>query len=240
MMRRCLALAVGAALTAGAQSAPVVPARAMLAVRDDLQLSTAQIARLRSLEAAQTATMNRATAAYLRAEADLLDAIRLDSLPLRRAALERRAKVAIDAEMARLQADREARAVLLQEQRDKLATLPRQSEALVVLKESAIWDALVAPPPATRLSPVVVDSAEVRITVTPTWADIYIDSTKVGTGKKFLWLPVGGHSVLVHAVGCKDALVNITVEKGPAMIVTQTLNCSEPSWSRSRSRRQKR
>src|ERR1051325_4357501 len=183
-------------------TAPVAPAQAILGMKDELQLTVSQVTRLRSLETAQSSAISRAMAAYLRAEADLLDAIRVDSLPLRRTALERRAKAAIDGEMIRLQAEKDARAVLTQEQRTRWTELPVSTDGRPMSIQSSAWDALVVPTETTRKSS-GTDSTELRITVMPTWADIYIDGNKVGSGRKFLTLPVGMHTILFHATGCK-------------------------------------
>jgi Spy/CpxP family protein refolding chaperone len=188
---------------AAAQSSPPrVPARLVLAVGDDLQLTPAQTTRLESLEKAQEAAVSKSAAAYLRAEADLLDAMRGDDLLLRRAALERRAKVGIDAEIARLQGEKDARAVLLPDQRAKLLALPRP-EVPPTIADVYPWEWLVAPPPLSRvaINP-VVDSGIVRLKVTPNYAEIFIDSVKVGTGFKQLALPVGQHLARFQAPGC--------------------------------------
>jgi Spy/CpxP family protein refolding chaperone len=228
--RACLGatIALMVCSRAAAPQAPALasPAQAILAVKDDLQLTASQVSRLRSLETAQSTALSRAMAAYLRAEADLLDAIRVDSLPLRRTALEKRAKSAIDAEMSRLQAEKDARAVLTQDQRTKLAELPVWTDARRLSIESSAWEALVVPAAAARKNLDVTDSTEVRITVMPTWADIYIDGKRIGSGKKFLFVAIGTHAVLFHATGCKDVTTTIEVLKGPPIVLpTQTLDC---------------
>jgi hypothetical protein len=98
--------------------------------------------------------------------------------------------------------------------------------------QSSAWDALVVPTETTRKSS-GTDSTELRITVMPTWADIYIDGNKVGSGRKFLTLPVGMHTILFHATGCKDVTTNVAIFKGPPIVVpTVTLECkSEPELS---------
>lgn len=211
---------------------PPVPARSILAVRDDLQLSEAQVSKLRALETTQLALLSRQTAAFLRTEADLLDAIRLDDVAVRRLALEKRARVAIDAEVARLQAEKDARAVLTSEQRTRLPTLA-DAQGAGASSEVAVWQSIVAQPPLTRplhLTP-PRDSTEVRISVLPIYADIYLDGTKIGSGRRFLKLAVGAHALLYHAAGCTDVTLPILVEKGPPLVVPrQTLSC--PSLER--------
>ena len=226
------------ATTAGAQDSltknqpvygPPVPARSILAVREKLQLSDGQIAKLRALETTQVASLNRATAAFLRAEADLLDAGRRDDIGIQRTALEKRAKVAIEAEVGRLQAEKNSRAVLTASQLETLATIAWPVDRAGPPNEVAVWQPIVAPPPLTRAVHVasVFDSAEVRISVMPIYADIYIDDVKIGSGRHFVRLPVGQHVLLYHAAGCTDVTLPISVVKGPPIVVPrQTLTCS--------------
>lgn len=235
-----LAIVLFAATAAAAQDSlakdaplvhePPVPARSILALRDQLQLSDAQISKLKLLETTQTASLSRATAAFLRAEADLLDASRRDDLAVYRLALEKRSKVAIDAEVGRLQAEKAARALLTADQRAKLITISEAQELAGVPNEVSVWQPIVAAPPLTRVLRVApqLDSAEVRISVMPIYADIYLDGVKIGSGRRFVKLAIGVHTLLYHAAGCTDVTVPITVEKGPPVVVPrQTLTCSE-------------
>ena len=209
--------------------APPVPAHAILALRDDLQLTDGQVSKLKALETTQFALLSRETAAFLRAEADLLDAIRRDDLAVRRLALEKRAKIAIDAEVARLQADKDARALLTADQRAKLATIGEPQGISGVSNEVAVWQSIVAQPPLTRTlhyAP-VLDSTEVRISVMPIYADIYVDDVKIGSGRRFAKLAIGQHMLLYHATGCTDVTLAISVNKGPPIVVPrQTLTCT--------------
>jgi Spy/CpxP family protein refolding chaperone len=207
---------------------PPVPARSILALRDDLQLTEAQVSKLRSLETTQLALLSRETAAFLRAEADLLDAIRRDDLAVRRLTLEKRARVAIDAEVARLQTEKDARAVLTADQRAKLAALG-EPQGSGVSREVAVWQSIVAQPPLTRALHFAppLDSTEVRISVMPIYADIYLDGIKIGSGRRFVKLAIGQHVLLYHAAGCTDVTLPILIEKGPPIVVPrQTLTCS--------------
>ena len=204
-----------------------VPASWILGLRDTLQLSDAQISRLRALETTQTASLSRATAAFLRAEAGLLDATRRDDLALYRVALEKRARIAIDAEVGRRQAEKDSRTVLTGDQRAKLTT---SGDALAGhANEVAVWQSIVALPPLTRpvhLAP-QLDSTEVRISVTPIFADIYVDDVKIGSGRHFVKLALGQHVLLYHAAGCTDITIPISVVKGPPIVIPRkTLTCS--------------
>ena len=205
----------------------VAPAHFLLALSDQLHLSDSQITKLQSLEQAQVAAVSKATAAFLRAQADLLDAVRLDDIVLRRVALEKRAKIAIDAEVARLQAVKESRAVLSADQRAALTRLnvsPAYSPAIDVPE----WDGIVAIPSGTRLMrvPEPPDSNEVRISVTPLYATIYVDNVKMGTGRKFLMLPLGSHELVVNAVGCQEVRLTFEVARGaPIVLPRQVLSC---------------
>jgi Spy/CpxP family protein refolding chaperone len=210
---------------------PPVPARSILALRDDLQLSDAQLAKLKAFETTQIASLSRATAAFLRAEADLLDASRRDDVAAHRLALEKRAKIAIDAEVGRLQAEKDSRAVLTADQRAKLVTISDSLGLGGVMSEVAVWQSIVTPPPLTRVVHFAppLDSVEVRIAVMPIYADIYLDGLKIGSGRRFVRLAIGAHTLLYHAAGCTDITVPITVEKGPPLVVPrQTLTCSFP------------
>jgi Spy/CpxP family protein refolding chaperone len=207
---------------------PPIPAREILSARAELGLTDAQVAKLKTLETAQVAALNKATAAFLRAEADLLDA-RRDDLAQYRLGLEKRAKVAIDAEIVRLQAEKDSRAVLTADQRSRLGAMSF-IETDRSTSDVVAWQAVVAPPPLTRVmrqaeSP---DSVEVRISVAPTYADIYLDGTKVGSGRKFLHLSLGSHTILLHAAGCTDVIYPLMIERGPPVLVpTQKLICTE-------------
>lgn len=206
-----------------------VPARSILALQEKLQLSDAQLSKLMTLETAQAVSLSRATAAFLRAEADLLDAGRRDDIALYRVALEKRSKVAIDAEIVRLQSEKDSRAVLTADQRATLATVGESRGLAGLPNEVAVWQPIVAPPPLTRAVHVapVLDSAEVRISVMPIYADIYVDDLKIGSGRHFVTLPIGQHMLLYHAAGCTDVTLPISVVKGPPIVVPkQTLTCS--------------
>ncbi|MEO6064498.1 MAG: hypothetical protein ABIP49_01785 [Lysobacterales bacterium] len=195
-----------------------VPATQVLQLAQQLALSDAQILRLQTLERAQDIAMGKAISAYLRAEADFRDASRGEDLVARRATLERRAKAAIDGEMARLKAERETRALLTATQAETYATL-------VDRPATSLWEAIVAPSRIAVAADAPADSGEVRISVTPVFADIFVDDVKVGTGRRFAVLPVGTHLVKLHAVGCSVAEFKVAVVKGVPAILTHTLTC---------------
>src|SRR3954464_9014455 len=126
---------------------PRVPAQSLIDARDALQLSEGQLAKLRVLARAQAAALTHATASYLRAEADLLDASRKDDIAGRRLALEKRAKIGIDGEIARLQGEKDARVRLTIDQREKLQQMLDRAETEPRENFSAAWAPLVTPSP---------------------------------------------------------------------------------------------
>lgn len=214
---------------AGAQEPPVpsiVPASAVLYYRTELALTDSQVAKLEALAGAQTAALSKATAAYLRAEADLIDAARGEDLVLRRSALEKRSKLAIDGEITRLKSEKEARAVLTASQRTALSALEARPQNVARTRAQAgLWQGVVGPTPVAFLAEPRTDSGEIRVSVIPNYADIYIDGEKRGVGRKYLQLPVGTYELKLHAVGCVAVIVPITVEKGPPSVVSHTLSC---------------
>lgn len=197
-----------------------VPAARVLQFPQHLSLSDAQIRKLEALEKAQSGTMGKAIAAYLRAEADFLDAARGEDLVVRRVTLERRAKTAIEGEMARLKAERETRLVLTAAQAETYRSLAAPPAA-------SVWEAITAPSRIGLVAEAPADSGEVRISVTPVFADIYVDDVKVGTGRRFAMLPVGSHQIKLHAVGCAVAEFTVAVVKGVPAILTHTLTCGK-------------
>jgi Spy/CpxP family protein refolding chaperone len=206
---------------------PPVPALQLLQHQGTLELDSAQAAKLWSLARAQSTTLEKATAAFLRAEADVIDALQKDDLLPRKAALQKRATVATDGELARVKAEREARAILTARQRDVIDSImasPRAQEASRV----ALWRPIVAPAPMVAPMPAVsADSGEVRITVQPTYADSWIDGDKRGTGRKIVMLPAGAHEVRMSAVGCTIAIDSVDVKKGPPAVLNRTLTCGK-------------
>src|SRR5207247_543524 len=127
----------------------------------------------------QVAGLAKFTAAYLRADADLLDASRKDDIAIRRLALEKRAKIAIDAEVARLQAEKDSRAVLSADQKAKLEVILDIGEPGMKGKRQALWTPLVAPATLGGLNYALLDSAAVpsdsnlvRFRVIPSFAEI--------------------------------------------------------------------
>jgi Spy/CpxP family protein refolding chaperone len=226
-----IALALAQSVAGGQASAPKdslvaptrVPAQSLLDVAEVLQLSEPQLARLRALARTQTATLSRMTASYLRAEADVLDASRKDDLVLRRLALEKRAKAAIDGEMSRLQEEKDSRAVLTADQREKLQGILDRIDTEPKVSQAALWSALVSPSPLTRridLDSVVRDSGQVRLKVIPSYAEIYIDGAIIGTNFKQVSLPIGLHTATFKAPGCGSPVEQqITVIKGQLLIV---------------------
>ena len=227
-MPRRLSLLIGLvclAATARAQDAvpAPVPASILLGLREPLSLDSKQVKRLRDLESVQVAALSKTNALFLRAEADVVEASAGADPVVRRAALEKRAKIAIDAEIARLKWEKDARAILTAKQSEELpasisAVAPRGSSPI-------LWRPLVGPLGLSVPSASTVDSGEVRISVTPNYADIYVDGEKRGTGRRFVILPVGSHEVQLSAVNCDRMTLRVDVIKQPPMVLTQTLTC---------------
>jgi len=98
------------------------PARAVLALRQQLSLTDDQVKRLEALASAQQTALRPDRAAQLRARADFIDARQKDNLSGQRAALDKLARLRTDAIMARLQARKDVKDVLTSDQREKLQT----------------------------------------------------------------------------------------------------------------------
>jgi hypothetical protein len=223
-MRRAVFLLIGCSVLAAPMQAqePQVSsaAAALLQLRDSLALDSAQTRRLTELDRTQSAAMSRALATFLRAEADVIDALRSDDPIIRRTALEKRAKAAIDADLSRLKADKDARMVLRAPQLAHLGSISGGSRA------APIWQALIAPLNLAVPTPAAADSGEARISVTPNYADIFVNGEKRGTGRRFLTLPVGEHNLLLSAVGCEPKALRVTVAKSTPAIISQVLTCT--------------
>jgi hypothetical protein len=166
--------------------------------------------------------LTHAAAAYLRAEADVLDASRKDDLANRRLALEKRAKVGIDGEMAMLQGERDAKALLTVDQRATLQAIGDQAASEPRPMQRPLWAPLVAPPSVTfRFGDWIVrDSGQVRLKVTPSYAEIFIDGVNVGTNFKQVSWPIGDHTVRFQAPGCGNPIEQqFTLRKGQLLII---------------------
>ena len=222
-MRTLLLIGCLIAAPLGAQEATSssTPAAILLNMREGLSLDSAQTRKLRDLEKLQSIALTATTAAFLRAEADVIEATRSDNPVARRNALEKRARVAIDAEVARMKWEKDARAILT----------PRQSADLppnlwgMRHAHPTLWQALTTPLGLSAAATQQTDSGEVRISVTPNHADIYLNSEKRAAGRKFFVLPVGRYELKLHAVGCSEQVIQLEVTKGPPVIITRTLSC---------------
>ena len=75
---------------------------------------------------------------------------------------------------------------------------------------------------------VVLDSGEVRVSVDPNYADILVDGTKVGTGRKFITLPIGTHIITFSAPQCNAPAYPLQLTKGQVLLVpTQKMTCTQ-------------
>jgi hypothetical protein len=172
------------ALPAMAQDvAPLTaPAERVLRLRSELALDSIQVAKLRDLSRTQSAALGRATSAFLRAEADVVDAGRSEDLVLRRGALERRSKAAIDGEMLRLRGEKDTAAVLTSRQNDLLGTLLATTASDSSARSHAIWESQVTPLPLNAVAYVVPDSGTMLVTVEPLITEIYLADSISPTG----------------------------------------------------------
>jgi hypothetical protein len=66
-------------------------------------------------------------------------------------------------------------------------------------------------------SAAVADSGELRLTVTPLTATIWVDNENKGTGRRFIKLPVGVHEVRFTLTGCTSVTRRLQVTKGEAL-----------------------
>lgn len=202
-----------------------VPAASILLFRPQLALTDSQSFKLQDLAKSQAAAMSKATSGYLRAEADVVDALRSDDLVLRRAAFEKRAKLAIDAEMLRLKAEKDARAVLTAKQQAGYAELIALTTSANDRERGSLWRAIVAPANLVVSSDAPRDSGEVRVSVSPVYVGIYVAGELRGTGRRFLFLPVGKYDLRLAAPGCEARELQLEVTKGQPVIVTEALTC---------------
>ena len=99
------------------------------------------------------------------------------------------------------------------------------TEAQTESRESfgAAWTPLITPSPiAFRFSrdSVPRDSGQLRLKVTPAFAEIYIDGIRIGTNFKQVMWPVGDHTIRFVAPGCGTVVEQIVnVMKGQLLIV---------------------
>jgi monoamine oxidase len=70
------------------------------------------------------------------------------------------------------------------------------------------------------------DSGEVRITVTPSFAEIWHNNTRIGAGRKVLRTTVGNTEIRFTAVGCQTKTEPVTVKVAEPQVVNVQLSCS--------------
>jgi hypothetical protein len=179
--------------------------------------------KLRDLGRSQNAALARATSNYLRAEADLLEASRATDLGTRRAAMERRSKAAIDGEMLRLSAEKEARAVLTSRQADLLDIVMTESDDSNA-RNRPIWESQIAPLPLNAIPFAAPDSGALRIAVDPLTTEVFLDDRSVGFGRVQLRVALGGHTLKFRSPGCTETK-QIVVAKGPQAVIAHQVKC---------------
>jgi hypothetical protein len=80
--------------------------------------------------------------------------------------------------------------------------------------------------PTKVVTPVRVDTSEVRLAVQPIHAEILVNGRRAGLGRARLRLPTGMHTVRYQAVGCVPEEAQISVSDGrPLVVPPRTLNC---------------
>jgi len=230
-MRRRVSLMLfilaAAAAMAGAQSVTplVAPADRILRLRAELKLDTAQMLKLRELGRSQNAALARAASSYLRAEADLLEASRSSDIGVRRTAMEKRSKAAIDGEMLRLAADKEARAILTTKQVDLLDIVVTESDDATA-RNRPIWESQVAPVPLIAIPFAPPDSETVRIAVEPLTTEIFVDNRSSGFGRAAVRVAVGTHVLKFRSPNCTDTR-QILVTTGDRAPITHRMSCQK-------------
>jgi hypothetical protein len=200
------------------------PAERVLRLRAELGLDSIQVAKLRDLSRTQSVALSKATSAFLRTEADVVDASRSEDLAIRRTALERRSRSAIDGEMLRLRNEKETTGLLTARQNDLLGILTTTMANDSGARYHAVWESQVMPLPLNAVAFVVPDSGNMRVTVDPLTTEIYIADKLVGFGRLATRLPLGQHVLKFRTPDCIEER-RIVVEKGPPTIVTHKMNC---------------
>jgi len=116
--------------------------------------------------------------------------------------------------------------VLTAEQRAKVASEPAEPSAAT--NDVMVWQAVVALPPLTRVVRLAapLDSAEVRLSVMPIYADIYLDGIKIGSGRRFVKLAIGAHTLLYHARDAPMSAFRSSWKKDRRCVPRQTLTCN--------------
>jgi serine/threonine protein kinase len=73
----------------------------------------------------------------------------------------------------------------------------------------------------------VADVGDLRLTVSPNYVDIWVDGAKVGSGRKFLSVKVGGHDVRFFALNCtpQEKRIRLNVTKETPTIYNETMEC---------------
>ena len=75
------------------------------------------------------------------------------------------------------------------------------------------------PGPGLASRPVALDSNQVRFSVVPVHADIFVNDTRIGAGRVARWLRLGDHTVRFSATGCVAQTIPVSVQKGDAIVV---------------------
>lgn len=226
MFRLLLGMTFVASVAGGQDLSPLTaPAERVLRLRSELGLDSSQVAKLRDLSRTQSIALSKATSAFLRAEADVVDAARSEDLAVRRGALERRSKSAIDGEMLRLRSERETTVLLTARQNDLLGVLTATANDSSA-RSHAIWESQVMPLPLTAVAFVVPDSGSMRVTVDPLTTEIYIADKLVGFGRLATRLPLGEHTLKFRTPDCIEEQ-RVVVGKGPPTIVTHKMSCAQ-------------
>ena len=79
--------------------------------------------------------------------------------------------------------------------------------------------------PAGNAGAAVADSGELRLTVTPNHAQIFVDEIQVGSGRKFFKTKIGTHVVRFSALECNPKTEPLLVKKNEPTVYNAVLTC---------------
>jgi serine/threonine protein kinase len=79
--------------------------------------------------------------------------------------------------------------------------------------------------PSGNAASAVADSGELRLTVTPNHAQIFVDEVQVGSGRKFFKTKIGTHVVRFSALECNAKTEPLLVKKNEPTVYNAVLTC---------------
>jgi serine/threonine protein kinase len=86
---------------------------------------------------------------------------------------------------------------------------------------------LASRPSGGNTPAVVADSGELRLSVAPNYVEIWVDGTKVGSGRKNIFAKVGGRDIRFFAPNCtpQEKRIRLNVTKETPQIYNETMDC---------------